>query len=490
MQNTQTPKKFEEPEEIIKNVKLKNIKRVTQKNFNFDEFMDSYTMWMINNNTNLVPSDYVDFRYEKPYPLGQVLKSLTLSPMTGEPEIYLTQKQDLILKDLGFNKNPFFIYNPADFLEHVEKYVKSHKNPVINFGYVEHSGYPLGKKMKLVITGYLIDKGELPASTPHIKAEPTVYQSLERLGQPMTIHRRAGRTVSSTTFNFDQFVQYWKNYTAERIKNNFENPYQLANEYVCPDGYKLGMFGRVLRYSKVRINKGEQPVYKSYDLRPEQWELLKQLNFPVDKLFGNEKRKYDFDTFFDKLLEYKKEHGDLAVPYPYCTTDGYALGKAVQNYRGRKLRPIKHTPLTKEQEEKLNKIGFIWCMDDFYFERFLNHYIQYLTVSNQKRFVPQNYVCEDGYKLGEHAYQIRVGKRNLHNISENGIRLKEEQYKKLNELNFPWSSEHELELASKMDGRTKYAETRRKQKEQQKMAQAQQTEQQKILTPNKKETKK
>ena len=70
------------------------------------------------------------------------------------------------------------------------------------------------------------------------------------------------------------------------------------------------------------------------------------------------------------------------------------------------------------------------------------------------------------------------------------MRLKEEQYKKLNELNFPWSSEHELELASKMDGRTKYAETRRKQKEQQKMAQAQQTEQQKILTPNKKETKK
>ena len=64
---------------------------------------------------------------------------------------------------------------------------------------------------------------------------------------------------------------------------------------------------------------------------------------------------------FKEAEEFYRENGHLKVNTRYCTPNGIRLGQWVLRQRmGRAGKMKTYTPLTKEQIERLDKIGMIW----------------------------------------------------------------------------------------------------------------------------------
>ena len=60
-----------------------------------------------------------------------------------------------------------------------------------------------------------------------------------------------------------------------------------------------------------------------------------------------------FNDFYNALLVYKEEHGDLFIPTKY-SVDGFKLGNKVSYTR-------RHPEVLSEEEfKKLRDIGFVW----------------------------------------------------------------------------------------------------------------------------------
>ena len=64
--------------------------------------------------------------------------------------------------------------------------------------------------------------------------------------------------------------------------------------------------------------------------------------------------EYDWEESLIYLRAYKEKFGDLSVPQNYTTSDGFALGTRVGNWRAKKdeLRP--------NHIEDLDQLGFSW----------------------------------------------------------------------------------------------------------------------------------
>ena len=71
--------------------------------------------------------------------------------------------------------------------------------------------------------------------------------------------------------------------------------------------------------------------------------------------FGCGIPKNNWDAMFERLLLYKKEHGDTRVPKRYIDDCGYKLGCWVYNQR-RDLPRTKDYFLCDERIERLNRI--------------------------------------------------------------------------------------------------------------------------------------
>ncbi len=416
----------------------KTIQTINQDNFDFSTLLDSYTRWLIKTGTPIVPLRYIDEQYNPPYPLGSVLKSLRLDPVTGKPKIVLNQEQNEILKDLGFNNNTSFRFDSKEFLDNFLSYIRTHKSPVITQDYVTPQGYPLGKKLNMVINGYLVSVGMLPKSAPHINVEPNVYSILRALGQPVGVRLTSKKQRAKEPFDYDKFVSYWIEYYLPRIQYEVEYPFYIAPSYSTPDGYPLGNFCRILRVTKMRIEKRLNPIKKEYVLTEEQWKTLNTLNVFLSVPQKHVKILYDFDKDYAKLVEYKQEFGNLLVSSDYHCKDGTPLGLIVKHYRRYAQDSVQSNVLTPLQKQKLNDIGFIWSLKDYAFEIFCNHFEQYTTEHNGDKNVPSGYICKDGYKLGAHCRAIRRQKPNFNNLEFNKTKLSTIQYHRLNELGFPW----------------------------------------------------
>lgn len=105
--------------------------------------------------------------------------------------------------------------------------------------------------------------------------------------------------------------------------------------------------------------------YRQGKLEPRRVELLEEMNFPFET-----RRIIPFHDRVKQLLEYKDEHGTLHVSqtkYPRGSVN-YSLSRWVNEMR----RKFAENRLGYKYVEELNKIGFLWNMDDVRFERRLN----------------------------------------------------------------------------------------------------------------------
>lgn len=149
--------------------------------------------------------------------------------------------------------------------------------------------------------------------------------------------------------------------------------------YTSDDGFPLGVWVSAQRRK-----------YQSGKLSDERINRLEKLKIdwnPIEALW---------QEGYANALEYRKIHGNLYVNSSYITDDGYKLGAWLNNQRT-KYRTGK---LSYEHIELLNKIDMVWSKNESKWYQGYSYASKYFTKNNNLN-IPQDYVTDDGYKLGE-----------------------------------------------------------------------------------------
>ena len=150
--------------------------------------------------------------------------------------------------------------------------------------------------------------------------------------------------------------------------------------------------------------------------------------------------------YYACAVEYRKKHGNLAVPSTYETEDGVKLGNWIRFQREKYKRnptaeliksrkykqKIRKDKLTKWQTTKLEEIDMVWDSYESSWEEKFELAKEYYE-AQKNLLVPSDYETENGVKLGVWIRTQRAaykGKRR--------VELTEEQIAKLEEIGMIW----------------------------------------------------
>ncbi|CAE8622276.1 unnamed protein product [Polarella glacialis] len=191
----------------------------------------------------------------------------------------------------------------------------------------------------------------------------------------------------------------------------------VPRSYVADDGFKLGQWVMTQRQSRRGQGSGR--------LEPEQIEQLDLLGFVWDP------GQHSWERSFQHLKAYKEEHGHTIVPRSYVADDGFKLGKWVMTQR-QSRRGQGSGRLEPKQIEQLDLLAFVWDPVHHSWEQNLQRLKAYKE-EHGHTIVPQIYVADDGFKLGQWVTNQRRSRR-----GQGNGRLEPEQIEQLDLLGFVW----------------------------------------------------
>ncbi|MCD7833858.1 MAG: helicase associated domain-containing protein, partial [Lachnospiraceae bacterium] len=119
--------------------------------------------------------------------------------------------------------------------------------------------------------------------------------------------------------------------------------------------------------------------------------------------------------------------------------EGVALGSWIADIRACENAGARQKYLTSERIRKLNDLGMVWDVLDYYWERnYAAAYRYYLE--NRNLDVPAGYVTEDGIRLGTWITRLR----SLRAGTAKGTPPDEDQVKRLDAIGMNWGKQFEL----------------------------------------------
>ena len=221
---------------------------------------------------------------------------------------------------------------------------------------------------------------------------------------------------------FDYYFNLLKGYYSQYGNIDIPQKYEI-------DGVKLGVWLSRIRHSYKTSNR--------QSLNQEEINKLNELG--INWMIIN---SYPFDYYYSLLKDYRKEYGDINVPYDY-EINGIKLGHWLGNQREAYKDYLKkvHTVsmvITQEEIDKLNELGMIWsfrCGDWTANYNLLSEY--YKEHGNVD--IPLDYIFNDVY-LG---YWLSA-QRQLYRNSK----LPKARVLKLNKFGIDWNKEN-TELLNK-----------------------------------------
>ena len=151
--------------------------------------------------------------------------------------------------------------------------------------------------------------------------------------------------------------------------------------YSCEDGYLLGNWLRNQRVNYLKPGK-----YRK--LTAEQVKRLNDLGMVWKPLADR------WETAYTQAEEYRKEHGNLSVPYKFVTEKGTRLAVWLNNQRMK----FNKGQLSQEQIRLLDSIGFAWKLETQWEQSF--HRAEAYARAHGDLNIARDYRCEDGYLLG------------------------------------------------------------------------------------------
>lgn len=219
----------------------------------------------------------------------------------------------------------------------------------------------------------------------------------------------------------------------EQLKN------QLSADW---NDYYLAACAYYQKYGDLRVNKNyvteegmtlgnwiqtQRKVYSGKIAGGLSQDKIEKLN-QIDMIWSV--RKSSFDRAYEELQKYYNDSGNLDVKARYISDSGFPLGKWVSNLRVRVKTKGMDVVLTKEQQDSLEEIGFVWNKNDEIWETYILAAKEYYAVNGNLQ-VPVKYVTEDGIPLGKWISSLKSGWNGTKKRSDT---LTEEQKAQLAEL--------------------------------------------------------
>lgn len=159
---------------------------------------------------------------------------------------------------------------------------------------------------------------------------------------------------------------------------------------VCEDGYRLGQWVSVQRRSYRQENLRKERVTRLEELSGWTWD-----------------RRNPWDEGYAKLVTYTEETGNADPPVRYVCEDGYALGQWTRAQR----TAMYAGKLSEERRLTLESLpGWVWSARTSPWETGFGHLSEFVREFGHAG-VAANYVCGDGFELGQWAEVQRASRR-------------------------------------------------------------------------------
>ena len=190
----------------------------------------------------------------------------------------------------------------------------------------------------------------------------------------------------------------------------------MPRRYKTASGLSLGNWldtQRGVRSGKINGILTEERISKLNALNM-RWESISDMNWEKN---------------YAAAVEYAKKYGEFSPKANYVTESGIRLGSWVTNIRTYRKCGIQRNYLTDERIDALDKIGMVWDVPDYIFEKKYDALLEYFHTYGDLD-VPSDYVSTNGIKLGASVRNLRAAKKK-------GL-LTEFQVSRLNEINMLW----------------------------------------------------
>ncbi len=172
---------------------------------------------------------------------------------------------------------------------------------------------------------------------------------------------------------------------------------EMPRRYKSASGLSLGNWldtQRGVRSGKINGILTDERI-KKLDALGMRWESVSDMNWEKN---------------YAAAVEYAKNYGEFNPKATYVTENGINLGSWVTNIRTYRKCGIHRKYLTDERIEMLDKIGMVWDVPDYFFEKNYAALLEYFrTYGNLD--VPADYISPNGIKLGSRVRSMRASKK-------------------------------------------------------------------------------
>ena len=277
----------------------------------------------------------------------------------------------------------------------LEAYIKEHASVLVPASYTTSKGFGLGR---WVATQRQAERrGRLGQEKKH---------RLEQVGFVWRLRQRHYRHTWQQSFQ--NLLAYKKEHGNVLVPLNHKTS----------DGFALGKWVSRQRTLEIFGTLGQDKKHR-----------LEQVGFVWDMRYT----QHTWEQSFQKLLAYKKEHGNVMVPYAYKTSDRFGLGRWGTAQR----RMQKLGTLGQDKKHRLEQVGFVWDMRDT--RHIWEQSFQKLLAYKKERgnvMVPQRYETSDGFALG---WWVTTQRR----VEKLG-RLSQDRKHRLEQTGFVWDMRNTL----------------------------------------------
>ncbi|MDD4125385.1 MAG: helicase associated domain-containing protein [Eubacteriales bacterium] len=259
-----------------------------------------------------------------------------------------------------------------------------------------------------------------------------------KLGRWINRQRAAYQGKRSYVINADQIEKL----NAIRMVWKLEHRDTWENWYRAAKRYKL-IYGNLdvpIEYTEGEMCLGnwiseQRKKYRSGKLDKEKTAKLENLGIKWNIIIC-----FPWEKWYAYAVVYRREKGDLAVPFHYITPDGCRLGQWIYTQR-EKYNTVRRGLLTDEQIKLLNGINMIWDILSYRRKRWLEMYSFVADYAEKHGRLPKSRTVKspDGKSAG---YWIIAQKNRL--SGENKIKIPEYQKTLLEKIKIsPWKTKRQ-----------------------------------------------
>lgn len=218
----------------------------------------------------------------------------------------------------------------------------------------------------------------------------------------------------------DTLTYTWEDmYVRARAYYEAHGDLNVPTDFRTGDGYALGVWIQTQRAVRKGLQRGT--------LSEERIRMLNEIG-----MLWIVREKDRWPEYFAAAEAYFREFGHLCVPNAYVAPGGVKLGKWLGTLKVQRKRGGRGRYLTPDRIAALDRLGMVWDVDEFQWERKFQAAQQYFQEYGDLE-VPTRYETPEGLRLGVWVQSVRRDYRTG--------RLEESKVRRLETIGMVWDIE-------------------------------------------------